>query len=291
MKWLFIIFLLLNICYFGWELDRQTRIEVSNSVRPFTVPANVQKLVLLEELENLPGSTPAILSSAADENASGNENEIKGEVEGKVEFPDERDLPIQNIVSMMDQGNVMIEKKIIEELLSNLPEFTANQIQEPEKGKMLCISFGPFAESSQAGELSDWLRKNEIQTKQRTESEGKDQLFWIYLSPSESKGDAIAAIEDLRDKGIQDYKLINKGNLQNAISLGLFSNQATASRRLNELKNIGYLPIMVPYHKTQSVIWVDAKLDKRGNILSDFFSGYPSRFNSIPVKCNKLFTS
>ncbi|MCH8846580.1 MAG: hypothetical protein IIC11_07580, partial [Proteobacteria bacterium] len=74
MKWLFIIFLLLNVCYFGWELDRQTRIEVSNSVRPFTVPADVQKLVLLEELENLPGSTPAILSFAEDENA--NENEI-----------------------------------------------------------------------------------------------------------------------------------------------------------------------------------------------------------------------
>ncbi len=291
MKWLFIIFLLLNVCYFGWELDRQTRIEVSNSVRPFTVPANVQKLFLLEELENLPGSTPAILSSAADENASGNENEIKGEVEGKVEFPDERDLPIQNIVSMMDQGDVMIEKKIIEELLSNLPEFTENHIQEPEKGKMLCISFGPFAESLQAGELSDWLRKNEIQTKHRTESDGKDQLFWIYLSPSESKDEAIAAIEELRGKGIHDYKLIDKGNLQNAISLGLFSNQAAANRRLNELKNIGYLPIMVPYHKTQSVIWVDAKLDKRGNILSDFFSGYPSRFNSIPVKCKKLFTS
>ena len=60
MKWLLIIFLLFNVCYFGWELDRQTRIEVSNSVRPFTVPANVQQLVLLEELENLPGTTPII---------------------------------------------------------------------------------------------------------------------------------------------------------------------------------------------------------------------------------------
>ena len=49
MKWLFIVFLLLNVCYFGWELDRQTRIEVSNSVRPFNVPDDVQKLKLLGE--------------------------------------------------------------------------------------------------------------------------------------------------------------------------------------------------------------------------------------------------
>ena len=291
MKWLFIIFLLFNVCYFGWELDRQTRIEVSNSVRPFTVPANVQKLVLLEELENLPGETPVILSSVEDENE--NRNEIKGEGagEGGVEFPDEKDSLLQNIVSLMDQGDVMIEKKFIEELVSSFPEFTKNHTQEPEEERMLCVSFGPFAESHQAGELSNWLKENEIQTKQRTESDGEDQLFWIYLSPSESKDEAIAAIEELRGKGIHDYKLIDKGKLQNAISLGLFSNQAAANRRLNELKNIGYLPFMVPYHKTQSIIWVDAKLDKQENTLSDFFNGYPSRFNSVPVKCEKLFTS
>ncbi|MFB3116941.1 MAG: SPOR domain-containing protein [Gammaproteobacteria bacterium] len=291
MKWLLIIFLLINVCYFGWELDRQTRIEVSNSVRPFTVPANVQQLVLLEELENLPGTTPIILLSVADENE--NRNEIKGEGtgEGGAEFSDKKDPLLQNIVSMMDQGNVMIEKKLIEELVSSPPEFTTNHAQEPEEERMLCVSFGPFAESYQAGELSNWLKENEIQTKQRTESDGKDQLFWIYLSPSESKDEAIAAIEELRGKGIHDYKLIDKGNLQNAISLGLFSNQAAANRRLNELKNIGYLPIMVPYHKTQSIIWVDAKLDKQEITLSDFFNGYPSRFNSVPVKCEKLFTS
>jgi len=285
MKWLFIIFLLFNVCYFGWELDRQTLIEVSNSVRPFTVPANVQKLVLLEELENLPSTTPVLKSSVADE--------IKGEGtgEGGVEFPDKKDSLLQNIISMMDQGDVMIEKKLIEELVSNFPEFTTNHVQESEEERMLCVSFGPFAESYQAGELSNWLKENEIQTKLRTESGGKDQLFWIYLSPSESKDEAIAAIEELKGKGIHDYKLIDKGNLQNAISLGLFSNQAAANRRLNELKNIGYLPIMVPYHKTQSIIWVDAKLDKQENTLSDFFNGYPSRFNSVPVKCEKLFTS
>lgn len=297
MKWLFIIFLLLNVCYFGWELDRQTRIEVSNSVRSFTVPANVQKLVLLKELENLPGSTPAILSSAADENTNVNGNEIKGEgtVEEEVEFPDEKDLPIQNIISMMDQGDVMIEKKIIEELLGNLLEFTTNHTQEPEEERMLCVSFGPFAESYQAGELSNWLKENEIQTKQRTESDGKDQLFWIYLSPGESKDEAMAAIADLKGKGVRDYKLINKGNLQNAISLGLFSSQSAVNRRLNELKKIGYQPIMVPYHKTELIIWVDAKVDTKdnteGNILTEFINGYPSRFNSIPVKCEDLFTT
>ena len=288
MKWLFIIFLLVNVCYFGWELDRQTDIEVSNSVRPFKVPADARKLILLSEFKNKIDVTASTLNSAVDGSVDESEDDFAGE---KVDDLYNTDLPLQNIASMMDQGNVMIEKKVIAELVSNLPEFSTNHAQEPEQEKILCLSFGPFAESQQASELSDWLRNNEIQTKQRTEGDKKDQYFWIYLSPSESKDKAMAAIEALKDKGVRDYKLINKGNLQNAISLGLFSSQSAVNRRLNELKNIGYQPIMVPYHKAQSIIWVDAKVGNQGNILSEIINGYPSRFNSIPVKCEELFAT
>ena len=289
MKWFFIIFLILNICYFGWELDRQTRIEVSNMVRPFNVPAGVQRLELLGESENNPDVTPAVVTTTPGEIV----NENKGA--GEDQSSDIEDSPLQNIVSMMDQGNVMIEKKILDELVSSLPEFATKHVQKTEQEKILCVSFGPFTESHQAGELSNWLKEFEIQTKQRTEGDTEDQYFWIYLSPSETKDEAKAAIADLKGKGVQDYRLINKGNLQNAISLGLFSTQSAVNRRLNELKNIGYQPIMVPYHKTDLIIWVDAKVDTKdnteGNILTEFINGYPSQFNSIPVKCEDLFTA
>lgn len=289
MKWFFIIFLIINVCYFGWELDRQTRIEVSNAVRPFNVPDGVQRLELLGETENKSDASPAISNTTPGKNV-----DVTNKVEGN-QFSDVEASPLQNIVSMMDQGNVMIEKKILDELVINLPDFTTNYAQETEQEKILCFSFGPFAESRQASELSNWLKENEIQTKQRTEGNTKDQYFWIYLSPSDTKDEAMEAIADLKGKGVQDYKLINKGNLQNAISLGLFSSQSAVNRRLNELKNIGYQPIIVPYNKTELIIWVDAKLDTKdntvGNILTEFINGYPSRFNSIPVKCDELFTT
>jgi hypothetical protein len=287
MKWLFIIFLLLNVCYFGWELDKQTRIEVSNTVRPFNVPADAQILELLGESARNSETTNSALPFTSGENA----NEINERVTDQ--FTNIEDSPLQNIASMMDQGNVMIAKKFIDELVNSHPEAAINYDRKTEQEKLLCVSFGPFAGSNQAIELSNWLKGNEIQTRQRTEGDTKDQHFWIYLSPSDSKDDAMAAIEDLKGKGIQDYKLINKGNLQNAISLGLFSSQAAVNRRLNELKNIGYQPIMVPYHKAELIIWVDAKLevkdDSEEHILTEFINGYPSRFNSIPVKCEDLF--
>lgn len=277
MKWLFIVFLLLNVCYFGWELDRQTRIEVSNSVRPFDIPVDTPRLELLEEIENSPDTASNKLSATVDSDESTNQE----------------DSPLQNIASMMEQGNVMIEKKVIDELVSNLPDFSKNNIQKPEVEKVLCVSFGPFAEEQQADELSNWLKEREIQTNQRSEGGKQDQYFWIYLSASESEDEAIAAIEDLKGKGVQDYKLINKGNLQNAISLGLFSTQSAVNKRLNELKNMGYQPIVVPYHQNQSIIWVNARVDandaRQGKVLSEFIDGYPSRFNSIPVRCEELF--
>lgn len=288
MKWLFIVFLLLNICYFGWEFDRQTHIEVSNTVRPFNVPADVQILELLGESVRNSETTNSALPLTSGENT----NEIK---EATDQFSDIENSPLQNIASMMDQGNIMIEKKIINGLVNSYPEAATNYVKETEQEKLLCVSFGPFAESNQASELSNWLKENEIQTRQRTDGGTKDQYFWIYLYPSNSKDEAVAAIEDLKGKGIQDYKVINKGNLQNAISLGLFSSQATVNKRLKELKNIGYQPIMVPYHKAESIIWVDAKFDIKDDseehILTEFINGFPSRFNSIPVKCKDLFNT
>ncbi len=289
MKWLFIVFLLVNVCYFGWELDRQTRIEVSNSVRPFNVPDDVQKLELLGEIIESSDSITSASILKADEDMG----EVGGE--GEHEFSNVEDSPLQNISSMMDQGNVMIEKKVLDELAPGFPDFSTNINQSFDDEKILCVSFGPFAEKEQADELSNWLQGKEIQTKQRGEGGKQDQYFWIYLSPGESEDEVMAAIEDLKGKGVKDYKLIDKGNLQNAISLGLFSTQSAVNNRLNELKNIGYQPIIVPYHKNESIIWVDARVDLKGadreNILSEFINGYPSRFNSIPVQCEELFAT
>jgi len=254
---------------------------VNNSVRPFNVPADVHRLELLGEM--IESSDPITSAEGVDEIGKG----------GGDEFSNVEDSPLQNIASMMDQGNVMIEKKVLDELAPGLPDLSTNNSQNIDDKKMLCVSFGPFTEKGQADELSNWLQEKKIQTKQRGEGGKQVQYFWIYLSAGESENEALAAIEDLKGKGVKDYKLINKGNLQNAISLGLFSTQSAVNNRLNELKSVGYKPIIVPYHKNQSIIWIDARVDTKGtdreNILSEFIDGYPSRFNSIPVRCEEIF--
>ncbi len=138
MKWLFIVFLLVNVCYFGWELDRQTRIEVNNSVRPFNVPDDVQKLELLGELSESSDSITSASILEADEDM----DDIGRQ--GAHEFSDVEDSPLQNISSMMDQGNVMIQKKVLDELAPSLSGFSTNSKQNFDDEKNVMRFFRAF---------------------------------------------------------------------------------------------------------------------------------------------------
>jgi len=273
MKWLFILLLLLNVIYFGWELDRQTRIEVKNSTAPFIIPNNVKQLVFLRELESPP------------------------ELRNQPILNDESDAGDIDVNSLTDQSgsndqltdDVMIEEKFSGNLVRNLPDISAKRIsQDEESAEALCFSYGPFPANEQAKNLKQWFEQKEILVNQRTDNGQAKQLFWIYLAPQKSRENAIAAIKDLKSKGIKDYRLISSGDLRNAISLGLFSTQAIVNKRLNELKSKGYQPIVVPYHNAKVIYWVDVKLMGQQNLLNDLFTEYPSRFNSIPMNCSEI---
>ena len=66
MKWLFVILLIINIVYFGWELDRQAKIIIRNATPPITVSADTEKLVLLSELKKLPQSKKSELIESSE---------------------------------------------------------------------------------------------------------------------------------------------------------------------------------------------------------------------------------
>ncbi len=272
MKWFVIILLSLNVCYFGWELDRQTQMMTGHSVQPFYAPADAQYLRLWQEIEE---------DTVTDVGGDGGEH-TKEKV---VKTTDEKKSMLRNITSMMGEGDVIIRKKIMDELAINLSDLSI--LSKPATGSKepLCFSFGPFAEEQQVGDLISWFRSNGIDTGQRFDSSKQDQHFWMYLAIDQSEDQAKQAIETLEGRGIRNYQLINRGSFRNAVSLGLLSNQSEINQRLKELKNIGYRPIVVPYQEGLPIIWVDAKIDGDENTLSSMLNGYLAQFNSIPFAC------
>lgn len=274
MRWLFIILLAANLLYLGWELDRQTRIDTGNARQVLMVPSGVRNLTLVREM-NVPPPPKA-----------GQRQEVPDAVPAdETGLSDNEPVP----VAERDKSDVRIEEQFVNELVSQLPGISIPSIDDGSHSpRAMCFSYGPFPDNQQVSELMDWFRQRDVTIAQRLEAGDDNQLFWIYLAPQASRGNALQALDDLKKKGIKDYHLIETGDLRNAISLGLFSTQASVNRRLNELHSKGYQPVVVPHRNKKAIYWVDVRLVGRQDVLNLMFTGYPARYNSIPVNCSEI---
>ena len=268
MKWVFVFLLLVNVVYFGLELERQAGIDLQKPVTVNSVTGNSKQLVLITEREagdqtlKVPVAPPL-------------ENTEMGSSEA---------APAPEPGDAQDAGPGEVSG---DNLVAELPDIDLSGI-DAGVGKYYCFTFGPLAEEIMAVGLSDWFKSRRAAADMRYQDQKGRQLFWMYLSPQGTMTEAMDTIRELKDQGIKDYRLINRGNLENAISLGLFSSQAAVNERLRELQQKGYKPIVVPYYDNKRLFWVDVRLRETGVPLDKVFGGFPSRYNYVPVDCNKI---
>ncbi|MDH3413871.1 MAG: hypothetical protein OEM98_15480, partial [Gammaproteobacteria bacterium] len=55
---------------------------------------------------------------------------------------------------------------------------------------------------------------------------------------------------------------VQKGDMANAISLGVFSQRISLERRLQELKKLGYEPSIMPRYRTEEASWFDVSFEE-----------------------------
>jgi hypothetical protein len=177
-----------------------------------------------------------------------------------------------------------------EDLVALLPDIGETPPVAEDAG-FSCFSYGPLPEERQAIWLADWFRARRIEVRSRISDDPGRRLFWVYLAPRDSLQSAMAVVEDLRARGVSDYRLISKGDLGNAISLGLFSSQEAVNARLQELKEKGFHPVVVPYSSVQRFHWLDVRVPAVPELLEQLFDGYPSRYSSVPVQCSEIAMS
>jgi len=276
MKWLFILLLITNAVYLGWEMDRDVQLDRANVSSAIKVPAGTQRLELLNELERLPETR----------------SRIKLDTELSVEdFNSEPVLPIAlnpNTEKMID--TLMTETTVTEQ--GDAAELFDNENFGLSTNSLtvvtVCYTYGPIPNLKESRLLSDWLNERDILYNQRQTDEQGRQLFWVYLAPQGSRESAEAAMKDLTQKGVKDMRLIREGDLSNAISLGLFSSQASVNRRLNEIKAKGYQSVVIPYSGGDKIHWFDVSVVKDSDYVNDLFTGFPARFNALPVDCNEI---
>lgn len=251
MRWLFLFMLVSNVIYLGWEIDRGTRIYMRNATSAISIPSSATRLQLISEMD----ATPEVRNR-------------EGSTAG-----------------LEDMDAVEIVLTTNEDLMAELPEIRPGE-SGPLTSSIACFRYGPIPDEQMVRGLYDWFRSRGIQANIQYTEEQQRQMFWIYLAPQQSRETALAVIQEMESKGIGDFRLINRGDLQNAISLGLYSSRDSVNNRLKELNEKGYVPVVVPYSNVTRIYWLDTRISDSALSTEEIYNGFPARYKYVPVSCN-----
>jgi hypothetical protein len=124
----------------------------------------------------------------------------------------------------------------------------------------LCFVAGPYPALSGAQSSAKWFRgKSKVQTE--IQSDEVPTVFWVYLPPYKSQKEANRQAQHLAHLGITDYVLVMTGKLRHAVSLGVYRDQSSAQRRVDELHRKGYKRARIEkQHQGNKRYWLSVKM-------------------------------
>ena len=119
-----------------------------------------------------------------------------------------------------------------------------------------CLEIGPYPTSAQATELQQLMLPQAPGIRIIPRSEARNDSWWVLVPKAENMEVAKARRQMLLDKGIKDFWLFNKGELQGAISLGLHETREKAESAQRQFLEKGIVSEIVPRSSHNETYWV-----------------------------------
>ena len=123
-----------------------------------------------------------------------------------------------------------------------------------------CRTLGPFADQSAAQKAVVALRARGIEARDRSAESAIDDGYWVYIS---DLGDALAqrrALARLQRGGIDDASVMTDPDEAGRVSVGIFTDQARAVRRAEQVRALGFKPVLDLHQRIGSTYWLDMDL-------------------------------
>jgi len=136
------------------------------------------------------------------------------------------------------------------------------QAAVPPPPARACLTLGPLAEDAPLEPITAWLRERGAEVDVRTDERREVALYWVYFPPRASREAAVEEVVRMRDAGLDDVIVVPKGDMANAISLGVFSRTDTRDRRVKDLEARGYEPLVSPRYRTKVATWIDVSAEQ-----------------------------
>lgn len=118
-----------------------------------------------------------------------------------------------------------------------------------------CAMAGPFADVGRARAFQQRLTALDIRSAVTTLRELSSQRYWVYIPRDRGAVDGDAVLAQLHEKGVDSY-VIDDGELQANISVGLYSERDSASARVVEMTKLGHQALVHVLDRHQEEVWV-----------------------------------
>jgi len=125
----------------------------------------------------------------------------------------------------------------------------------PQEPVTYCGTLGPFKSRIQAKRI-----RRKLGALQKIGIEQKptlvDKSYWVLMPPLATRNEARAMVEKLKAAGVKDLWLVPKGDMRNAISLGLYSRKDAAYSHAENLRGKGFEVEVKPKQEEVSRYWL-----------------------------------
>lgn len=117
-----------------------------------------------------------------------------------------------------------------------------------------CWLLGPFDEKSAAKALQVRLQANGVGVDISKLATPVAPDYWVYIEPQASRRAAVALLRELQARQIDSF-IVSEGELENAISLGIFSKENSAKRILAKHQEQEYPVMMTTIPRQVEEFW------------------------------------
>jgi hypothetical protein len=166
----------------------------------------------------------------------------------------------------------------LQEHVHNTSNTDANMIEaltqaEPPSalGVAGCKAFGPFAAKADVEPVAARLADMGLDPVLHAVDSQVDNGYWIYL-PGESRDGARDIVSQLQSKGDKEY-FVGKDHV---VSLGTFDGIERSQVRIDELRKMGFDPVLEQRFKTRQAFWLEMPASQvSSEVLNMLAAEYP----------------
>lgn len=249
MRNLFLILLLANVVYFGWEYTRTPKTEPGVTlVDPEGAGPRIASLRPGE-----PGAAP----DAGPDDSAGDADATAADADAPpagADGPGEGDA-VDDTGTEPTGGEVT---GAADPVVLAAVERTAQPAASAAARGNACISIGPFPDADAAQTALAAAESRGMTASQRALQDDVFAGHWVQVTGIPNREQANALIGKLKEGGLADAYLLRSEPGDNAISLGLFSDINGAQRISQRAEAVGVETVTQETYRERTVHWVDA---------------------------------